>query len=92
MIRILYLLVIFLATSVADAQSVQTPDADDSVEAELKSFEMSEGYETNLFADESNGIANPIAIADFMRDAAFQVSLAARPRGPRFFSTQHVSF
>ena len=42
--------------------SVSKPELDNSVEAELKSFEVSEGYEINLFADETDGIANPVAI------------------------------
>ena len=38
------------------------PAKDDSVEAELASFEIREDFEVSLFADESLGIANPIAI------------------------------
>lgn len=44
------------------AQSVQAPAADNSVEAELASFELEEGYEIALFADETDGIANPVCI------------------------------
>ena len=49
-------------TSFASAQSVQEPTSDPSPEAELASFQLHEGFEINLFADESLGIANPIAI------------------------------
>ena len=49
-----------LLTSAAQAQSVQAPVTDNSVAAELKSFEVAEGYEVNLFADETKGIANPV--------------------------------
>ncbi|MCB1092518.1 MAG: dehydrogenase, partial [Verrucomicrobiae bacterium] len=38
------------------------PSADNSVEAELKSFRVHEDFEMSLFADESLGFANPIAI------------------------------
>ena len=41
--------------SIAVAQnplSVSKPEADNSVEAELKSFALADGYEANLFADE----------------------------------------
>ena len=44
------------------AQSVQKPEKDNSVESEKASFELADEYEINLFADETNGIANPIAI------------------------------
>ncbi|MBG99337.1 MAG: hypothetical protein CMN58_03195 [Solibacterales bacterium] len=42
--------------------SVSEPESDNSVEAELRSFELAPGYEANLFADESDGIANPISM------------------------------
>jgi len=48
-----------LAPSTA-GQSVQAPEKDNSVQAQLKSFEIADGYQTNLFADETNGIANPV--------------------------------
>ncbi|MCB1230099.1 MAG: c-type cytochrome [Verrucomicrobiae bacterium] len=41
---------------------MQEPTSDPSPEAELASFQLHEGFEINLFADESLGIANPIAI------------------------------
>jgi putative heme-binding domain-containing protein len=44
------------------ADSVEAPDHDDSVAAELASFKLAEGYEINLFASEENGIANPITM------------------------------
>ena len=40
--------------------SVSSPEADNSVAAQLASFQIAEGYEVNLFADESMGIANPV--------------------------------
>lgn len=33
-----------------------------NIEKELASFEVLEGFEVNLFADESNGIANPLSL------------------------------
>jgi putative heme-binding domain-containing protein len=46
----------------AFADSVAPPAKDDSVAAELASFEVAEGYEVNLFASEADGIANPITM------------------------------
>ena len=46
----------------AFAQSVQKPEEDITPEGEMATFEMDEGFEVNLFADESDGVANPIAI------------------------------
>ncbi len=40
--------------------SVSKPETDNSVAAQLASFQVAEGYEVNLFADESMGIANPV--------------------------------
>ena len=40
--------------------SVSQPEADNSAAAQLASFQVAEGYEVNLFADESMGIANPV--------------------------------
>ena len=40
--------------------SVSQPEADNSAVAQLASFQVTEGYEVNLFADESMGIANPV--------------------------------
>lgn len=34
-----------------------------SVAAELKSFAMADGYEANLFADEADGVANPVCMS-----------------------------
>ena len=42
--------------------SVSAPEADNSVEAELKSFTLADGYQANLFADETDGIANPVCM------------------------------
>ena len=42
--------------------SVQKPEADNSVEAELASFQLADGYTANLFADETDGIANPVCM------------------------------
>ena len=38
------------------------PSKDTSAKAEQKSFTLTEGYEVNLFADETMGISNPIAM------------------------------
>lgn len=50
----------------ADAQNDRSrhkaPEADNSVEAERKSFKLADGYEVNLFADETDGIANPVCM------------------------------
>ena len=45
------------------SMSVSAPEDDNSVEAELASFELALGYEANLFADETDGIANPVCMA-----------------------------
>ena len=42
--------------------SVGEPPADHSPAAELASFQVLDGFEVNLFADETDGIPNPIAI------------------------------
>jgi len=42
--------------------SVGEPPADLSPEAELASFKVLDGFEVNLFADETDGIANALAI------------------------------
>ncbi|MGK0185074.1 MAG: putative heme-binding domain-containing protein [Verrucomicrobiales bacterium] len=44
----------------AAPQRTGTPDAD--IAAELAAFEVADGYEVNLFADESHGIANPLSV------------------------------
>lgn len=44
------------------ADSVAPRSADNSVEAELASFQVLDGYEVNLFASEADGIANPVAM------------------------------
>ena len=41
--------------------SVSQPIEDNSATAELAALEIAEGYEVSLFADETDGIANPIA-------------------------------
>ena len=43
--------------------SVSRPESDNSVAAERKSFTLIEGYEVHLFADETNGVANPICMS-----------------------------
>ncbi len=64
-----YLLALTLAlvvTSNAVAQnplSVSRKEADNSVAAELKSFTLADGYEASLFADETNGVANPVCMS-----------------------------
>jgi putative heme-binding domain-containing protein len=55
-------LLLFAAWGTAAAQSVQKPEEDITPEGEMATFEMDEGFEVNLFADESDGVANPIAI------------------------------
>ena len=47
--------------------SVQKPEADNSVEAELKSFEVSEGYVVNLFAAAAPPAAARLPHADRTR-------------------------
>tara|TARA_B110000037_G_scaffold219999_1_gene286558 strand:+ start:339 stop:3317 length:2979 start_codon:yes stop_codon:yes gene_type:complete len=42
--------------------SVAPPEKDNSVAAELNSFELAPGYQANLFADETDGIANPVCM------------------------------
>ena len=42
--------------------SVSIPELDNSVVAEQASFQIDDGYEVNLFADESMGIANPVCM------------------------------
>jgi len=59
------LLTVVLASS-AFAQnplSVSKPEQDNSVAAELKSFTLVDGYEVNLFADETDGVANPVCMS-----------------------------
>ncbi len=61
--RFSYLSILFLCNSNLVAQnplSVSKPEADNSVTAQLTSFQIADGYEVNLFADESMGIANPV--------------------------------
>ena len=51
----------FAGTTLAqNPLSVSKPEADNSVAAQLASFQVADGYEVNLFADESMGIANPV--------------------------------
>lgn len=62
MVRILGI-AFFLSASITSAQnplSVSRPMEDNSVEAELKSFQIDDRYSVSLFADESLGIANPV--------------------------------
>jgi putative heme-binding domain-containing protein len=55
-------LTVFVLAVSGHAQSVSRPEADNSILAELKSFELSPGYRVNLFADEHDGIANPVCM------------------------------
>jgi putative heme-binding domain-containing protein len=48
--------------SVHRARSVSAPEKDNSPAAELASFELAAGYEANLFADENDGVANPVCM------------------------------
>lgn len=43
--------------------SVSKPESDNSVAAELKSFTLADGYEASLFADETDGVANPVCMS-----------------------------
>jgi len=43
--------------------SVSKPEADNSTRAELNSFTIADGYVVELFADETNGVANPVAMS-----------------------------
>ena len=45
------------------ARSVSKSESDNSVAAELKSFTLADGYEAHLFADETNGVANPVCMS-----------------------------
>ena len=60
--RVLLFGVVASVACIAFAQSVQIPEEDITPEGEMATFEMDEGFEVNLFADESDGVANPIAI------------------------------
>lgn len=50
------------AQSQSPRRGTLTAAADNSPEAELATFDVADGYAVNLFADETDGIANPIAI------------------------------
>ncbi|SVE52188.1 uncharacterized protein METZ01_LOCUS505042, partial [marine metagenome] len=45
------------------SRSVSSPESDNSVEAELQSFELNPGYTVQLFADETDGISNPVCMS-----------------------------
>jgi putative heme-binding domain-containing protein len=63
---LLHLTVAVVVTSNVVAQnplSVSKPETDNSVAAELKSFTLAEGYQANLFADETDGVANPVCMS-----------------------------
>ena len=63
---LLHLTLAVVVTSNAVAQtplSVSRPEADNSVAAELNSFALIEGYEANLYADETDGVANPVCMS-----------------------------
>ena len=58
--------IVALLASAAFAQnplSVSKPEADNSVAGEMKSFALAEGYEVSLFADETDGVANPVCMS-----------------------------
>lgn len=62
----LYLTFAVVATTNAVAQnplSVSKPETDNTVAAELKSFTLADGYQANLFADETDGVANPVCMS-----------------------------
>ena len=64
--HLLYLTLAVVATSNAVAQnplSVSKPETDNTVAAELKSFTLADGYQANLFADETDGVANPVCMS-----------------------------
>lgn len=50
------------STALSQNLSVSPPAADNSSAAELQSFSVSDGYEIHLFADERDGVANPICM------------------------------
>ena len=63
---LLHLTLAVVVTSSAVAQnplSVSKPEADNSVAAELESFALIEGYQANLYADETDGVANPVCMS-----------------------------
>jgi hypothetical protein len=66
--HLLYWTLFVVVTSRAVAQnplSVSKPEADNSVAAELESFALIEGYQANLYADETDGVANQLAGCGF---------------------------
>jgi putative heme-binding domain-containing protein len=63
---LLYLTLAVVVTSNAVAQnplSVSSPEADNSIAAERNSFTLADGYEASLFADETDGVANPVCMS-----------------------------
>jgi len=67
MMKRLHPLLLAMALAVSDSSGApkspdREPAKDNSVEAELASFDVHEEFEVSLFADETLGIANPIAI------------------------------
>ena len=64
--HLFYWTLFVVVTSRAVAQnplSVSKPEADNSVAAELESFALIEGYQANLYADETDGVANPVCMS-----------------------------
>jgi putative heme-binding domain-containing protein len=57
-----HMLILTLLTGMVSADSVAPPATDNSIAAELASFQVAEGYEVSLYADETNQIANPVAM------------------------------
>lgn len=60
--KLTFLLPLLWAVHTSHAVSVGEPSADPSVEAEAATFSVHPEFSVNLFADETMGIANPIAM------------------------------
>ncbi len=60
--QLLLTLCVLLAFGVCQAESVGKTAADNSPQAEMAAFKLHPDFEINLFADESMGIANPVAM------------------------------
>lgn len=60
--------------------SVGEPPADHSPEAELRSFKVLEGFEVNLFASESDGVANALVIRWDERGRLWCLQTSAYPQ------------
>lgn len=60
--KLSYLLTVLLSVHSSHAVSVGEPSTDPSVEAEAATFSVHPDFSVNLFADETMGIPNPIAM------------------------------